>query len=45
VLSREELVEWRFHGAPIFVVPEAGVLTQRLIEAARQGITVYGNAS
>jgi aminoglycoside 3-N-acetyltransferase len=44
VLSKDELREWRFHGVPIFVVPQAGVLTERLIEAARRGITVYGNA-
>jgi len=44
ILSKEELVEWRFHGVPMFVIPRAGVLTQRLIEAARRGITVYGKA-
>jgi hypothetical protein len=42
VLSKEELVEWRFHGVSMFVVPQAGVLTQRLIEAARRGVTIYG---
>ncbi len=42
VLSKEELVEWRFHGVPMFVVPEAGTLTERLIQAARRGITIYG---
>jgi aminoglycoside 3-N-acetyltransferase len=42
VLSKEELVEWRFHGVPMFVIPKAGVLTQRLIEAAGKGITIYG---
>jgi aminoglycoside 3-N-acetyltransferase len=42
VLSKDELVEWRFHGVPMFLVPEAKVLTERLIEAARQGITIYG---
>jgi aminoglycoside N3'-acetyltransferase len=42
VLSKDELVEWRFHGVSMFVVPHAGVLTQRMIEAARRGITVYG---
>jgi aminoglycoside N3'-acetyltransferase len=42
VLSKHELIEWRFHGVPMFVVPEAGVLTQRMIEAARRGITIYG---
>lgn len=44
VLSKNELREWRFHGVPMFVVPEAGVITKRLIEAARRGVTVYGNA-
>jgi aminoglycoside N3'-acetyltransferase len=44
VLSKDEMVEWRFHGVPMFVVPQAGVLTERLIEAARRGITIYGNA-
>jgi aminoglycoside N3'-acetyltransferase len=42
VLSKDELVEWRFHGVPMFLVPQAGVLTERLVEAARRGITVYG---
>ena len=42
VLSKDELVEWSFHGVPMFVVPQAGVLTERLIEAARRGITIYG---
>jgi hypothetical protein len=42
VLSKEELLEWRFHGVPMFVVPQAGVLTERLIEAARRGVTIYG---
>ncbi len=44
VLSKEELVEWRFHGVPMFVVPQAGILTERLIEAARRGVTIYGKA-
>ena len=42
VLSKDELVEWRFHGVQLFLVPQAGVLTERLIEAARRGLTVYG---
>ena len=42
LLSKDELVEWRFHGVPMFVVPQAGVLTERLMEAARRGITIYG---
>jgi aminoglycoside 3-N-acetyltransferase len=44
VLSKEELVEWRFHGVSMFLVPQAGVLTERLIEAARRGVTIYGKA-
>jgi aminoglycoside 3-N-acetyltransferase len=42
LLSKKELVEWRFHGVPMFLVPQAGVLTERLVEAAERGITVYG---
>jgi len=42
VLSKEELKEWRFHGVSIFVVPQAAVVTERLVEAARRGITIYG---
>ena len=42
VLSKDELVEWRFHGVSVFVVPVASVLTERLVEAARRGITIYG---
>ena len=45
VLSKDELVEWRFHGVPMFVVPQAGVLTERLIEAARRGVTIYGTVT
>jgi aminoglycoside N3'-acetyltransferase len=44
VLSKDELVEWRFHGVSMFVVPKAGILTERLIEAARRGVTIYGKA-
>jgi aminoglycoside 3-N-acetyltransferase len=42
VLSKDELVEWRFHGVPMFIVPKAGILTERMIAAARRGITIYG---
>ena len=42
ILSKEELVEWRFHGIPMFVVPQAGVVTERLVEAARRGVTIHG---
>jgi aminoglycoside 3-N-acetyltransferase len=45
VLSKDEMVEWRFHGVPMFLVPQAGVLTQRLIEAAQRGVTVYGKVA
>jgi aminoglycoside 3-N-acetyltransferase len=44
VLSKGELVEWRFHGVPMFLVPRAAVITERLVEAARRGITIYGKA-
>jgi aminoglycoside N3'-acetyltransferase len=44
VLSKDELIEWRFHGVSMFVVPQAGVLTERLVDAARRGITIYGKA-
>jgi aminoglycoside N3'-acetyltransferase len=42
VLSRDELREWRFHGVPLFAISHAGTVTERLIDAARRGITVYG---
>jgi aminoglycoside N3'-acetyltransferase len=42
LLSKNELVEWRFHGVPMFIVTRAGIVTERLIEAARRGITIYG---
>jgi aminoglycoside 3-N-acetyltransferase len=45
VLSKDELAEWRFHGVPLFLVPQARALTERLIEAARRGITIYGTVS
>lgn len=45
LLSKDELVELRFHGVPIFVVPQAGLLTERLIEAAHRGLTIYGKVS
>ena len=31
ILSKDELREWTFHGVPLFVIPQAGVLTERLI--------------
>jgi len=42
VLSKEELREWRFHGVTMFAIPRAGIVTDRLIDAARRGITIYG---
>jgi aminoglycoside N3'-acetyltransferase len=42
VLSKDELMEWRYHGVPMFVIPEARIVTERLIEAAGRGITLYG---
>lgn len=45
VLSKDELQEWRFHGVPIFVVPRARAVTERLIEAARKGITIFGKVA
>ena len=42
ILSKDELREWTFHGVPFFVVPSAGVLTDRLIEAAERGVTIFG---
>jgi aminoglycoside 3-N-acetyltransferase len=40
LLSEDELVEWTFRGTAMFVTV-AGMVTERLIEAARRGITVY----
>jgi aminoglycoside 3-N-acetyltransferase len=45
VLSKDELMEWRFHGVPMFLVPKAKIVTERLTEAARRGITIYGRVS
>jgi aminoglycoside 3-N-acetyltransferase len=44
LLSKDELVEWRFHGVPLFAVAQAGIVTERLVQAARRGITIYGRA-
>jgi aminoglycoside 3-N-acetyltransferase len=41
LLSPDELIEWRFHGTTMFAT-EARVVTERLIDAARRGVTVYG---
>ena len=40
LLSEHELIEWTFRGTAMFVTV-AGVVTERLIGAARKGITVY----
>jgi aminoglycoside 3-N-acetyltransferase len=42
LMSKEELQEWRLHGVPMFVISRAGLVTERLIEAARRGITIFG---
>jgi aminoglycoside N3'-acetyltransferase len=44
LLSKDELREWRFHGVPMFVITEARIVTEKLLEAARRGITIYGKA-
>jgi aminoglycoside 3-N-acetyltransferase len=40
LLLEDELIEWTFRGTAMFVTV-AGTVTERLIEAARKGITVY----
>jgi aminoglycoside 3-N-acetyltransferase len=40
LLGPEELVQWRFHGAPLFVTSAARV-TEVLIDAALRGETIY----
>lgn len=40
LLSEDELIEWNFRGTALFVTA-ASLVTERLIEAARKGITVY----
>jgi aminoglycoside 3-N-acetyltransferase len=45
LLSKDELIEWRYHGVPMFVIPQASIVTERLTEAALRGITVYGRVS
>jgi aminoglycoside 3-N-acetyltransferase len=42
LLTRDELLEWRFHGSPMFAT-YADVVTNRLIDAARKGVTVYAD--
>jgi aminoglycoside N3'-acetyltransferase len=40
LLSKSELKEWKYKGTPMFMT-FADKVTERLIEAARNGITVY----
>lgn len=40
LLSEDELVEWKFHGVPLFHTT-AKIVTDTLIEAAKEGITIY----
>jgi aminoglycoside 3-N-acetyltransferase len=40
LLSEHELVEWRFRGTAMFVTA-AGTITECLIKAAKNGVTVY----
>lgn len=40
LLPQGALLEWSFRGTPMFAT-HAGLITERLVEAARQGITVY----
>lgn len=40
LLDSDELVQWRFHGAPLFVTSAARV-TEVLIDAALRGETIY----
>jgi len=45
LLSKDELIERRFHGVPMFVIPQARVVTERLVEAAGRGVTIYGRVA
>lgn len=40
VLTPQELREWQFHHVPMFAA-RAATVTQRLVEAARRGVTLY----
>jgi aminoglycoside 3-N-acetyltransferase len=42
LLGPEELVEWSFHGAALFLT-YAHRVTQSLVDAAHNGVTVYGS--
>ena len=41
LLSRDELQEWKFRGTQLFLT-FADIVTNRLVDAARNGITIYG---
>jgi aminoglycoside 3-N-acetyltransferase len=43
LMSPQELVQWRFHGVPLFVT-DAGRVTEVLSEAALRGETIYSAA-
>lgn len=40
ILDEQQLMEWTFHRVPLFAT-RADVVTRRLIEAARKGVTLY----
>jgi hypothetical protein len=44
LLSAEELQQWTYRGVPLFAT-SAERITERLIDAARSGITIYPGAS
>lgn len=44
LLPQDALIEWSFRGTAMFVTV-AGTITERLIEAAKDGITAYRSAS
>jgi aminoglycoside 3-N-acetyltransferase len=44
LLSNDELKEWKFHGTAMYAT-YAKVVTDRLIDAAKRGVTVYGSSS
>lgn len=40
LMNQQELLEWRFHGCPMFAA-SAALVTSRLAKAAEQGFTLY----
>jgi len=40
LLSEEELITWKFHGTAMWVAAASRV-TERLLEAAKKGITIW----